>query len=117
LRQLEGQAAEAAEAYHKSLAILERLPSLPAHDHFNVAMIHAGLAGIATRPGSGVSAAQGQAEADRAMTWLRTAIDGGFRPPAQTWAESALNPLRSRLDFQVLMMDMAFPKDAFARDR
>jgi eukaryotic-like serine/threonine-protein kinase len=117
LRQLEGQAAEAAEAYHKSLAILERLPSLPAHDHFNVAMIHAGLAGIATRPGSGISAAEGQAEADRAMTWLRTAIDGGFRPPAQTWAESALNPLRSRLDFQVLMMDMAFPKDAFARDR
>ena len=80
LRQAEGQAAEAAEAYRKALAILERLPLLPLYDQFNVAVIHAGLAGLAPMPGSGLSAAEGRAEADRAMTWIRKAVDGGYRP-------------------------------------
>ena len=83
LRQAEGHAAEAAEAYRKALAILERIPMLPPYDQFNVATIHVGLAGIAARPGSGLSAAEGRAEADRAMTWLRKAVDGGFRPPGR----------------------------------
>jgi len=116
LRQDEGQAAEAADAYRKALAILERLPLLPSYDHFNVGTMHAGLAGLAPRPGSGLSAAEGRDEADRAMTWLRKAVDVGYRPPAQMLAEPVLDSLRSRPDFQLLLMDLTFPADPFARD-
>jgi hypothetical protein len=115
LRQAEGHAAEAVEAYRKSLAILELIPRLPLYDQFNVASIHAGLAGVAPQPGSGLSAADGRAAADRAMTWLRKAVDGGYRPTlALIRAEPEFNPLRSRRDFQLLMMDLAFPKDPIA---
>ena len=51
------------------------------------------------------------------MTWLRKAVDGGFRPLAQMLAEPVFNPLRSRPDFQLLLMDLAFPKDPFVRGR
>ena len=80
-------------------------------------MIHMEMAGLALRPDSGVSAVEGRAEADRAMTWFRRTIDGGYRPPTQVLAEPVLNPLRSRPDFRLLVMDLAFPKDPFARDR
>ena len=80
-RQNEGQAAEAAQSCRNALAILERLPVLPLYDQFNVAILHAGLAQLAARPGSGLSAALGAAEADRAMSWLRKAVEGGLRPP------------------------------------
>jgi tetratricopeptide (TPR) repeat protein/tRNA A-37 threonylcarbamoyl transferase component Bud32 len=115
LQQGEGHVAEAADAYRNGLAILERLPGLPPIDHFNVGISHAGLAGLATRPGSGLSAAEGLAEADRAMTWIRKAADGGYAPLAQLRSADALDSLRSRRDFQLLMMDLAFPQDPFAR--
>ncbi len=117
LHQKAGRAAEAVEAFRKALTILERLPRLPPLDHFNVAMIRAGLAEVAPKPGSGLSAAEGRAEADQAMTWLRKAVDGGFRPLAAIRSEDVFNALRSRPDFQLLLMDLAFPQDPFARGR
>jgi eukaryotic-like serine/threonine-protein kinase len=115
LRQDEGHVAEAAQAYRKALAILERLPTLPAYDHYNVAITHSRLAGLGPRPGSGLSAAEGQAEANQAMTWLRTAVDRGFRQLAAMRAAPELNPLRSRPDFQLLLMDLAMPEKPFAQ--
>jgi eukaryotic-like serine/threonine-protein kinase len=115
LHQEQGQAAQAAEAYRKSLAILEPLPDLPALDHFNLAAIHLGLAGVATMPGSGLSAADGRAESDRAMTWIRKAVDGGFRPPLRQLRSELFNSLRSRHEFQVLLMDLAMPEKPFAQ--
>ena len=38
-----------------------------------------------------------------------TAVFGAFRN------ESGLNPIRSRPDFQLLLMDLAFPADPFVR--
>ena len=112
----EGQAAQAAEAYHKALLILERLPVVPAIDHINLAVIHAGLAGVAARPESGISAAEGRAEADRAMASLRKAVDGGYRPPlAMIRSDNTFNSLRPRTDFQLLMMDLAMPEKPFAQ--
>jgi hypothetical protein len=66
-------------------------------------------------PGSGVGAAEGRAEAHRAMEWLRQAIAGGYRKPTVLQTDSDLDPLRSRPDFQLLMMDLEFPYDPFAR--
>jgi hypothetical protein len=60
---------------------------LPAYDHFNVALMQAALGELAAKPASGLSAAEEREEADRAMTWLRKAIDGGYRPLARSLTE------------------------------
>jgi len=39
----------------------------------------------------------------------------GYRNPDLYRTESALDPLCTRPDFQVLMMDLAFPAEPFAR--
>jgi tetratricopeptide (TPR) repeat protein len=115
LRQNDGQAAQAVDAYHKALAILERLPELAPYDQFNVAMIHGGLAALSPSPGSGLSAARGRAEADLAVIWLRQAAAGGLRPPAKMLTGPEFEPLLSRPDFRLLLMDLAFPDEPFAR--
>ena len=81
---------------------------------YNIALCHAELAGIAAKPGSGMTPADGQAEADRAMEWFKRAIAVGYRNRALVWTDTALDLLRSRPEFQLLMMDLAFPNDAFA---
>jgi serine/threonine-protein kinase len=114
LYQAAGRVAEAALAYHKGVALLERLPTRSPVDCFNLTCFHARLAGISGLPGSGLSAAEGQAEADKAMSWLRRAIAGGFRNLMVLRTESDFDPLRSRPDFEHLIMDLAFPDDPFA---
>jgi hypothetical protein len=73
------------------------------------------LAGLAAKPGSGVTATEGRAEADRAMEWLRQAIAAGYRKLAYLRTDTDLESLRSRPDFQLLLMDLGFPDDPFAR--
>jgi eukaryotic-like serine/threonine-protein kinase len=107
--------AEAAMAYRRGAALLERLPAPSPADCFNLTCFHSRLAGLAALPGSGLTAAEGQAEADNAMHWLRKAVAGGFRYLMALRGESDLDPLRSRADFKDLMMDLAFPDDPFAR--
>jgi hypothetical protein len=98
------------------VAILERLSILDPVDFYNLACGHAQLAGIATLPGSGMTAAEGRTEAERAMQWLGRAIAAGYRNVALMRKDPDLKPLLSRLDFQLLMMDLAFPSEPFAKD-
>ena len=72
------------------------------------------LAGLAGAAGSGVSAAEGTAHAEEAMTLLRRAVASGHRDFAHCQAEPGLDPLRSRDDFRLMMMDLAFPDVPFA---
>jgi hypothetical protein len=65
--------------------------------------------------GSGLSAAEGAAELDRAMVLLRRAIAGGYRNLTWMRRDPDLDPLRTRPDFQALMMDLEFPSDPFAK--
>jgi hypothetical protein len=51
---------------------------------------------------------------DRAMAALRRAIDAGFGYAAFLRTEEDLAPLRSRPDFQALLLDVAFPANPFA---
>ena len=81
---------------------------------FETACCHAALAGLAGRAGSGVSAAEGQIETDRAMEWLHRAVSLGYRNANELRIESALDPLRSREDFRLLMRDVVFPYEPFA---
>jgi hypothetical protein len=62
-----------------------------------------------------MKAAEGRAEAERAMQWLHGAVAAGYRNVALMRQDPDLDPLRSRDDFQHLMMDLAMPDDPFAR--
>jgi eukaryotic-like serine/threonine-protein kinase len=84
-------------------------------DFFELACCHAALAGLAGRAGSGVSAAEAEAEAAKAMEWLRRTVAMGYRNANELGIESALESLRSCDDFQRLMMDVVFPSEPFAQ--
>lgn len=75
---------------------------------------HALLSSIAGMSESGVSANEGHIEAEKAMAILRRLVAGGYHAP-ELRNESCLDPLRTRPDFQRLMMDAAFPAVPFAR--
>jgi hypothetical protein len=77
------------------------------------ACVHAALGGLAGRDGSGVSAA----EAVAAMAALREAVAMGERRLYRFRTADALDPLRGRDDFRLLMMDLTFPTEPFATAR
>ncbi len=107
--------AGAAAAWRRAVALYDGLKSPRGEQAFFRSGCHAGLAGLAGRPSSGVSAGDGPAEADRAMTWVRRAVALGYRNPEAYRNEDALGPIRGREDFRLLMMDLAMSSDAFAR--
>ena len=65
--------------------------------------------------GSGPSTALASGLADRAIADLRRAVAMGYRSPAACRYEPALAPLRGRDDFQLLLLDLGFPTEPFAR--
>jgi tetratricopeptide (TPR) repeat protein len=109
-----GHAAEAVKEYRQAIQILEGLETKLALDQYHLACDHARLMQLAGAADSGLTAAEGQTERDRALGCLRAAAAAGFRDLARIQADPDLDPLRSRLDFQLLMMDMAFSDDPFA---
>lgn len=78
---------------------------------------HATLSALAGREGSGVPADEATPQADRAMAALQRAVAMGYRDSAEFRREPALDPLRGRDDFRLLMMDVDFPTDPFAGGR
>jgi hypothetical protein len=96
---------------------MERLPRPTPGNLYDLARYHALLSGVLDRPGSGSSAAEGRAAADRAMRRLREAVASGYGDLPHMRIDHDLDPLRSRLDFQLLMMDLAMPDDPFAAAR
>ena len=71
---------------------------------------------LAGQTGSGVSSAEAVTEADAAMALFRKAIELGYRAVYIYRAEDALDPLRSRDDFRLLIVDLEFPSEPFAPD-
>jgi eukaryotic-like serine/threonine-protein kinase len=109
-----GDAAGAVADCRKAVALFEGLPTRSAEEWYEEACCHAVLA-AAGRDGSGMSASDGMTEASKAMTLLRKAMAAGNRDTDAMTGESALDPLRNRPDFKLLMLDMAFPADPFAK--
>jgi hypothetical protein len=109
-----GRWAEAAAGFREGISILEQSLTLRPSRRYDLACDHALLSDLADRPGSGVSTTEGRAEADRAMHWLRDAVAAGFHNYSHMRTDADLDPLRPRPDFQLLMLDVAFPADPFA---
>jgi eukaryotic-like serine/threonine-protein kinase len=81
---------------------------------FLTACGHSALAGLAGRAGSGVPSAERASQADAAIAFLQKAAGLGYRSPDAYRTEDALDPIRSRDEFRLLMLDLSFPTNAFA---
>jgi serine/threonine-protein kinase len=109
-----GRRDEAFEALERARALFEGLPGEPL-DLYNLACIDARLVVLAqSDPAGKAVAARGDAYADRAIAALRRAVDAGYHRVDSLRKDPDLAPLRSRDDFQRILLDAAFPDDAFA---
>lgn len=109
-----GDLAGAAADLRRALTLSETAMNRDGYTLFEVACMHATLASLAGRSGSGVSTSEGPGAADRAMELLRAALTLGRRAPGPFRTERALDSLRNRDDFRRLLLDLAFPDDPFA---
>jgi serine/threonine-protein kinase len=110
-----GDRAGAADDIRRALFIWDGLSARLGEEWFATACCHAALAGLAARERSGVSLRAAASEADTAIVLLKRAVGLGYRNADAFRTEGALNPLRSRPDFQLLLMDLAMPGEPFAR--
>jgi hypothetical protein len=110
-----GDAAGTTDDARRAIRLWDGVASRAGEDWFDTASAHATLAILAGRADSGVSAEQAQAEADTAMALLHKAVAMGYRSTSAYRTEDALDPLRDREDFRLLMMDLAMPADVYAR--
>jgi hypothetical protein len=86
---------------------------------YNLACAESRLSALApSDPAGGTDAARAEREAHagRAVAALRRAITAGHRSVAHMRIDHDLDPIRSRPDFQLLLMDLAFPSDPFSKD-
>jgi hypothetical protein len=75
------------------------------------------MADLAAAPGSGVSATEAASAAETAMALLHKAVATGYCQADAFRTDDALDPLRSRDDFRLLIMDLTLPADPFAPAR
>ncbi len=107
----------AAAAWKRACELLGEINLDDGERRFTVACWHAGVAAITELPGSRISAGEGLDQAKKATTVLRQAVARGYRIPDDYKTESALDPLCTRPDFKLLMMDIVFPANPFAPRR
>jgi tetratricopeptide (TPR) repeat protein len=112
-----GDSAGAAPDIRRALGIWDGLPARSAQEWFATACCHAALARLAGREASGVSSSAAASEADTAMTLLIKAVGMGYTNVEAFRTETALDPLRARDNFRLLMMDLAMPAEPFAAAR
>jgi tetratricopeptide (TPR) repeat protein len=105
--------AESAAAYRRAISGMESLPTFNSEAELALARFHALLSGLATQPRSGVSAGEGEAEAEKAIQWLRRAFAGSAATFDHPVVDQDFRSIRKRPEFQALMLDLTFPKDPF----
>jgi hypothetical protein len=113
-RLAERRPADAVAAWRRAVTIGEGLRTDYGETLYYLACCHALLGGVARAPASAMSAEEGSAELDRAMEVLRGAVAAGYHDSARIRRDPDLDPLRSRPDFQLLIMDLAMLDDPFA---
>jgi serine/threonine protein kinase len=110
-RRAMGDPAGAAADFRLALELYNGLSPRSGEHWFLCACSHAALAGLV---GSGMSAGEALSEADAAVKLLHKAFGVGYRNLDAYRNEDALDPLRARDDFKLLMMDLAMPAEPFA---
>jgi serine/threonine-protein kinase len=108
-----GDLAGAVTDARHALALYEGLPSRSGWELYDMACVRSTLSALASQGAPGTSAGEAGPEAVQAMDLLRGAVAEGYRDAHAMRSDSELDSLRSRVDFQLLMMDLAFPADPF----
>jgi serine/threonine-protein kinase len=110
------QAAALSREAGDRLQAYEHRSDLKPSELYAIACVRSRLSATAPPPGLPPSGAgpRGGTEGDRAVGVLRRAIAAGYRRLDAMRKDRDLDPLRGRSDFQVLMMDLAFPAEPFA---
>jgi hypothetical protein len=96
---------------------MERLAGLQpdGFNLYNLACFRSLLSGIAAQPGSGLTSDDARSLAAQAVLSLRQAVDAGFRNVGFMQRDTDLDALRGRSDFQLLLMDVAFPENPLVK--
>jgi hypothetical protein len=110
-----GDPAGAAADGRRALGLFDGLASRAREEWYETACCHAGLVGLSGLVGSGVSEDEAASQADAAMALLYKTVALGYRRAGALRNETALDPLRDRDDFRLLLLDLAMPADPFAR--
>jgi tetratricopeptide (TPR) repeat protein len=112
-----GRPTDAVGDFRQSITKLKELADPSRLNLYELACAQSSLAGVSLEAGSGLSTVEGQAAAEAAMATLRRARGAGWHGLAELRSDPSLAPLRSRPDFRLLMMDLAFPTNPFAAAR
>ncbi len=108
-----GDAAGAVADTRRAVSLFARISSPSNENLYGWACSLATLAGLDQQPGSRLPEDGETAPADRAMEILRRLIVSSRARHASIRTEHGLDPLRSRDDFRLLLMDLATPPDPF----
>jgi hypothetical protein len=110
-----GRPRASATVLRRAVDVMAGIPTKSPENLYSIACGHALLAGLASEPESGLTPADANREAEDAVSCLRRAAAAGFRNLDLMRTDTDLDPLRARTDFRLLIMDLAFPADPFAR--
>jgi serine/threonine protein kinase len=116
LQRREGRTAEALASLRQALEIWKGLASPTPYDLINAASAYAqcsGLIGSGKPEPTAEERKERQNYAERAVATLNRAMAAGYRDAAWINEDESFEPIRSRADFRMLMLDMAFPDDPF----
>jgi serine/threonine-protein kinase len=115
-RQREGRLADAAAEYRRAVSIVTRVGELQpgSYNLYNLACYLSLLSGVAAQKGSGMRPGEASDLGAQAVQALRRAVGAGLNDFAFMRRDTDLDPLRPRTDFQLLMMDLAFPDEPLA---
>ncbi len=103
--------------FREAIKLLKGSASPAAVDIYDLACCQSLLSGVASEAGSGLTAADGEAEADQAILSLRQAVAAGWQRLAHMRSDTDLDPIRSRRDYQMLLLDVGFPANPFGQSR
>jgi eukaryotic-like serine/threonine-protein kinase len=113
-----GDLAGAVRAYERCRALTEGRRVLYSGDHVQLARAYARKSALAARQAStGASDGEGDGEsqAAKAVQELRRAIEAHYELCSRLARHPDLQSLWPRADFRLVLMDIAFPPDPFAR--
>src|SRR5262245_51179244 len=112
-----GDGARGVADWRRAAALMEAVPDMDSEMMYVHAECHSLLSSPTGPADPRVSADKREAEANRAMALLQRAVGMGFRDSATYRNDPALDPLRGRDDFRLMMMDLEMPADPFAPGR
>jgi tetratricopeptide (TPR) repeat protein len=94
-------------------AIWERLTLSTNESSYALAGNHALIAAASASLGSGVSQAEAETEAKKAVECLKKPLAAGYRSIAVVRADADFRALGGRDDFESMLLDVAVPRDPF----